>query len=300
MKLVSRRLVRHAHSLAKEISARAVLVHADAIEADEDLRELLRTVDFRTILITRSKTDPTTLQSDMRTWITVPNVHMTRTGQVKVALLICLAKGFLQHGDRVVCLSGLDGSSIIDMLMVLNLGTEPELFGASNALDLTGSAIPEVFERVLTLASQLAAEGREGRPVGSIFVVGDSDRVLAQARSLILNPFRGYPEDERNILDPTLEETLKQFSAIDGAFIVRDDGVVLSAGVQLVPAVQAPSLPKGLGTRHAAAAAITASTDAIAVTISESTGTVTVFKSGEMMANIHKPTHAASSLAEGD
>jgi DNA integrity scanning protein DisA with diadenylate cyclase activity len=214
---------------------------------------------------------------------------MTRTGQVKVALLICMAKGILQRGDRVVCLSGIDGSSVIDMLMVLNLGDEPELFAASDALSLTGNVAPEVFERLLALASQLAVEGREGRAVGAIFVVGDSDRVLAQSRSLILNPFRGYPERERNVLDPALEETLKELSAIDGAFVVRDDGVVLAAGVQLIPAVQGPPLRNGLGTRHAAAAAITASTDAMAIAISESTGMVTIFKSGQMIADIHKP-----------
>ena len=78
---------------------------------------------------------------------------------------------------------------------------------------------PAVFERLLTLASELGLEGREGRPVGTLFVVGDSDRVLAQSHQLVINPFHGYPEAERNILDPRLEETIKEFSAIDGAFV---------------------------------------------------------------------------------
>jgi len=291
MRAVSRRLVQHAHALAREISARAVVVNADAIEADEDLRQLLRTVDYRTILISRSVPAAVATDDGRRMWVVVPNVRMTRTGQVKVAVLICLAKGILDHGDRVVCLSGIDGSGIIDMLMVLNLGSEAELFTSSDALNLCGSVNPEVFERVLTLSSQLAVEGREGRPVGGIFVVGDSDHVLAQSRSLILNPFHGYSEDDRNILDPRMEETLKQFSAIDGAFVVRDDGVVLGAGVHLTPTAQGATLPNGLGTRHAAAAAITASTNAVAVAISESTGMVSVFRAGQMVADIHKPSN---------
>ncbi|MBI2479055.1 MAG: DNA integrity scanning protein DisA nucleotide-binding domain protein [Planctomycetia bacterium] len=290
MRAVSRRLVQHAHALAREISAGAVVVNADAIEADEDLRQLLRTVDYRTILISRSV--PAVATDDgHRMWVVVPNVRMTRTGQVKVAVLICLAKGILDQGDRVVCLSGIDGSGIIDMLMVLNLGSEAELFTSPDALNLCGSVNPEVFERVLTLSSQLAVEGREGRPVGGIFVVGDSEHVLAQSRSLILNPLHGYSEDERNILDPRMEETLKQFSAIDGAFVVRDDGVVLGAGVHLTPSAQGATLPSGLGTRHAAAAAITASTNAVAVAISESTGMVSVFRAGQMVADIHKPSN---------
>ena len=291
MRAVSRRLVQHAHALAREISARAVVVNADAIEADEDLRQLLRTVDCRTILISRSVPAAVATDDGRRMWVVVPNVRMTRTGQVKVAVLICLAKGILDQGDRVVCLSGIDGSGIIDMLMVLNLSSEAELFTSSDALNLCGSVNPEVFERVLTLSSQLAVEGREGRPVGAIFVVGDSDHVLTQSRSLILNPFHGYSEDDRNILDPRMEETLKQFSAIDGAFVVRDDGVVLGAGVHLTPAAQGATLPSGLGTRHAAAAAITASTNAVAVAISESTGMVSVFRAGQMVADIHKPSN---------
>ena len=116
---------------------------------------------------------------------------------------------------------------------------------------------------MLTLAGELGVEGREGRPVGTLFVIGDSDRVLAQSHQLVINPFHGYPENERNILDPRLEETIKEFSAIDGAFIVRGDGVILAAGRYLAPRGKLdPPLPHGLGTRHEAAASITAMSQA--------------------------------------
>jgi DNA integrity scanning protein DisA with diadenylate cyclase activity len=291
---VSRNIVQHAHLLAQEVDARAVVVYADAMEKDEELRQLLQTVRFPTIMVTRTKKAELSARGCQAcTWVTVPNVHMTRAGQVKVALLVCLAKGVLQRGDRVVCLTGIDGSNAIDTLMILNLGTEPELFSTLDTLAIGSDVLPEVFERTLTLAAQLGVEGREGRPVGAIFVMGDSEHVLAQSRSLVLNPFRGYPEADRNILDPALEETVKEFSAIDGAFVVRGDGVVLTAGAQLLPTVVASALPKGLGTRHAAAAAITASTKAVAITISQSTGTVSVFKSGQMLTDIHKPTNGS-------
>jgi DNA integrity scanning protein DisA with diadenylate cyclase activity len=45
---------------------------------------------------------------------------------------------------------------------------------------------------VLTLTTQLAVEGREGHPVGALFVLGDSDRVVAQSRQLVLNPFHAF------------------------------------------------------------------------------------------------------------
>jgi hypothetical protein len=291
MKPVSRHMVRHATALAREIDASAVLVLADAIESDDELGQLVESVNFRTILISRSQDTPPIGKLSHCEWITVPDVHMTRTGQVKVALLVSLAKGLLQHGDHVVCLTGIDGSSSIDTCLVLHLGSEPELLSATDGVNLGGDVAPAVFERTLTVAAQLAVEGREGRPVGAIFVVGDSDQVLAQSRLLVLNPFHGYPESERNILDPSVEDTVKEFAAIDGAFIVRGDGVVLTAGSQLVPTAPPPQLPKGLGTRHAATAAITASTDAVGIVVSQSTGTVTVFKAGQMITDIHKPAN---------
>ena len=287
MEITSRHLVRHAQQLAREISARAVMVYADALCHDEELRQVLQAVDFPAILITRSRQDEEVECFGKHAWVTVPDVRMTRAGQVKAALLVCLARGLLQRGDRVICLTGADSARSLDTLLVLHLGSEPELFSLLDAVALGGDVAPAVFERTLTLATQLAVEGREGRPVGTLFVLGDSDRVLAQSRSLVLNPFHGYPEAERSILDPALGETIKEFSALDGAFVVRGDGVVLTAGTQLVPAVQV-SLPGGLGTRHAAAAAITASTDAVAVCVSQSTGTVSVFKSGQLVTDLDR------------
>jgi hypothetical protein len=289
MKAVTREIVRHAHQLAHEVGAQAVLIYADAIAGDEELVQLLHTVDYRTILVSRSREPRPTLPWDDCVWATVPAVPMTRPGQVKMALLNCLAKGVLRPGDRVVCLSGPDGSGAIDTFSVLDLGTEPALFALVGGGALGGQVRFDVLERCLTLATQLAVEGREGRPVGLLFAVGDSDSVLAQSRGLVLNPFRGYAEAERNILDPALEETIKEFAALDGAFVIRGDGVVLSAGVQLLPQVPPAPLAKGLGTRHAAGAGITASTRGVAIVVSQSTGTVAVFQGGRLVTEIHRP-----------
>jgi len=290
---VSRSLFRQAQVLSREVGASAILVLADVIQSDGELRNLIETADFRAILISRNRNLPAACGSLLphTEWITVPDVHMTRMGQVKVALLVSLAKGLLTRRDRVVCLTGVDGTHSIDTCLVLNLETEPELFSAADTVLLSKGVSPAVFERTLMLASQLATEGREGRPVGALFVIGDSKTVLAQSRPLVLNPFHGYPESERNILDPNVEETIKEFSAIDGAFIVRGDGVVLASGMQLVPVAAGQQLPNGLGTRHAAACAITASSGAVAIVISQSTGTISIFKSGDLVTDIHRPTN---------
>ncbi len=286
MEQVSRHLVQHAHQLAREIQARAVVVYADAVLADDSLRQMLLAVDFPAVLVTRARQAPPGLES--LPWVSVPAVHMTRAGQVKAALLVCLARGLLSRGDRVICLTGVDGSDALDTLLVIHLGAEPELFSLFGPAGFTGDVAPAVFERTLTLATQLASEGREGRPLGALFVLGDHEAVLAQSRPLVLNPFQGHPESVRNILDPALGETVKEFAALDGAFLVRGDGVVLTAGTQLLPAAPPAELAGGLGTRHAAAAGITAATRALAVCVSQSTGIVTVFKAGRPVTDIHR------------
>ncbi len=291
MKLLTRSLVRHGHAIAREVGARVVLLYADVVEEDADLADLIQDVDFRVILISRrSHFRAPEGWADLCAVVRVPNIPMTRAGQVKLAVLVAGAEGLLRSGDRVLCLTGLDGSGTIDTVFVLDLGREVEMFAGSAAEVLPSDVAPAVFERMLTLASELGLEGREGRPVGTIFILGDSDRVMAQSRQLVINPFFGYDETERNVLDPRMEETIKEFSAIDGAFLIRGDGVLLSAGRYLNAGGEPKeTLPQGLGARHEAAAAITAITEAIALSVSQSTGTISVFKGGRLVTDIPKP-----------
>jgi diadenylate cyclase len=283
MQNVSRPVLEYAQQLARRVSARALLVYADAVGRDDELARLLQGVDFPAVLITHAKGARVPPGLGPQTWVTVPEAATTRAAHFKSALLVSVARGVLQRGDRVVFVGGAARSGELDSAFVFDVGNLPDLFSLEDAAAFAGDVAPEVFERVLTLATQLSAEGREGRPVGTLFVVGDSERVLLQSRSLVLNPFHGHPEAVRNVLDPAVEETVKEFAALDGAFVVRDDGT------QLVPSDPHPPLPGGLGTRHAAAAGITASTGALAVCVSQSTGAVTVFKSGQIVTSLQRP-----------
>jgi DNA integrity scanning protein DisA with diadenylate cyclase activity len=83
---------------------------------------------------------------------------------------------------------------------------------------------------------------------------------------------------------------VKEIAQIDGAFVIRHDGVILCAGRYLDVPAKGIQLPKGLGTRHLAAAAISKSTEAIAITVSSSTRTVRIFRKGKiaMQSNPHR------------
>ena len=66
-------------------------------------------------------------------------------------------------------------------------------------------------------------------------------------------------------------------------FIVREDGVVISAGRYLnFDEDQELDLPLGLGARHMAAAGISRDTQAIAIVVSQTSGSVRVFRHGKV------------------
>ncbi|MFA4015190.1 MAG: hypothetical protein RUDDFDWM_000268 [Candidatus Fervidibacterota bacterium] len=228
------------------------------------------------------------IRSKFAKFVDLPSINLTRLGQIKVAVLLALAKGLIDADDTLICLTGQPKSLHLDTLMLISVKDEFELF--TPGIELLGEDIkPEVFEQLVEIAIQLAVEGREGRPVGTMFVIGDYENVKGYVTQLVLNPFAGYDESIRNVLNPQLTETIKEFSSIDGAFIVRGDGVIESAGAYIQPGVLKVEVPMGLGARHVAAASITAVTKATAITVSASTGTVRIFKGGRIVMEIERP-----------
>lgn len=143
----------------------------------------------------------------------------------------------------------------------------------------------ETLKQIIFLAVEIAREGREGRRVGTLFTVGDVQGVLKRSRGLILDPLAGHPEEMKSIFDHNMRETVKELSVLDGAFVVREDGVVVSACRYLNASSRGVRLPLGLGTRHMAAASITKATKAVAVVTSESS-MVRVFDDGEIITEI--------------
>jgi diadenylate cyclase len=142
------------------------------------------------------------------------------------------------------------------------------------------------LEAIVQLAVELAREGREGRKIGTLFVIGDIDNVLARSRPLLLDPLYGHPSDLLHVERPDFRETVKELAQLDGGFLVSDDGTFVSAGRYIDVDVSAPTnfLP-GLGTRHAAAASVTRETTATAIAVSQSS-IVRVFAGGEIRAEI--------------
>jgi diadenylate cyclase len=134
---------------------------------------------------------------------------------------------------------------------------------ASNTTATTLTAVTD-------LAIEIAREGREGRKIGTLFTVGAEAAVLQHSRCLILDPLAGHPAKHRQIEDPDMRETIKELAQLDGGFIISGTGVALSGCRYFESTLPQSQQPLGLGTRHIAAASISAATGAVAIVVSES------------------------------
>ena len=202
------------------------------------------------------------------------------------ALLASVGRELLAPGASVVALySGFEEGQL-DSVSYIHL---EEHLGRLTARDLQRivTHVPlETVKTVVDLAIEIGREGREGKPVGTLFVVGDTRRVMQFIHPAGFDPVKGYSRKERSLRDSRVREAVKEIAPLDGAFIVSADGIVEKA-CQLIDAAHANlTLSKGLGSRHWAAAAISKVTSAIAVVVSQSNGTVRIFQHGEVILRI--------------
>ncbi len=144
---------------------------------------------------------------------------------------------------------------------------------------------PEILESLIELSVEIAREGREGRRIGTLFTLGDEQTVLARSRLLILDPLAGHPQSARHVSDRNLRGTIKELAQLDGAFVVSHDGFVLSACRYLDAVASQVEMPLGLGSRHIAAANMSAVTNAVGIVVSES-AVVRLFCHGKLVGEI--------------
>ena len=279
---VNRLMFREAERVAQGADCGAIMVFGDTFIGGIQPGTLRS--ELKTILVTRTALEPSEDEKEFTETIQVRSFSNQRLAQLRSAMLVALTRGVVKFSDRICCVGGITGSNQFDTLVVVDIEREFQTLLTGSTADLLPEDVkPEVLERVIAVATELAVEGREGRPVGCLFVVGGTEKVQTMTKPLVLNPFYGYKEEERNILNPFMDETVKEFSSIDGAFVIRGDGVVEAAGSLIQATDSNHSLPSGLGSRHAAAAAISVAANCISIVVSSSTGQVTLFRRGVMV-----------------
>lgn len=283
----NRALIDGAVVVARESAASAVILAGWLPEERRYLENQL--ADIRVISAGPGGADTPPLRDSEA--LVLPQVRLRRRGRAKVALLEGLAAGLLHPGERVVVISGdsASGCCELDTIAVVDLSDTDDFIDAQESAPLEllrEAADPATFDAVLTLCVEIGHEGREGKPVGLLITLGGEEQVLERSHPLVLNPFEGHPEASRSILSPSARRALLEFSGMDGAFVLRSDGVIVAGGRYLRDVGPEASVPSGLGTRHRAAAGITATTRCIAFCVSESTGDARVFGGGRLLMTI--------------
>ena len=140
-----------------------------------------------------------------------------------------------------------------------------------------------VLEKILNIAQEIKNEGREGKTIGTMFIIGDELELQPYLRPLVLNPFYGYPEEMRDLLNIDLSETIKEYAQLDGAFIISNKGIVISAGTYVDVNTDNVKKYYGWGTKHLTAASITQKTKSVVVLLSESGNVIKIFKNGKLI-----------------
>jgi len=206
--------------------------------------------------------------------------------QLTQALLESVADEVLAPSANVVAIySGFEPDSI-DSISFIRLDEHLGRLTARDLRQIETSVPLDTLKAVVDLAVEIGREGREGKPVGTMFVVGDTRRVVAHSHPAGFDAVKGHSRNERDVHDPRVRESIKEVAQLDGAFIITPEGIVEKA-CQIVNAPhENVTLSKGLGSRHWAAAAISKGTSAIAIVVSQSTGTVRIFKNGEVILRV--------------
>lgn len=273
-----------ARKVADDTEAVAVVMLAEVPYNFAEIRDSLKKTR---LIVTSDKSDvQQAAKEDEVAVVPLQGEPQTRQYQVSQALLEAISDELLRSGDAVVAVYAGFDKETLDTLTYIRLGEHLTSL-TSRDLQLLETQVPlETLRQVTDIAIEIGREGREGQPVGALFVVGQHRKVLEFSHEQIHDPFRGYARKERLIRSPRVRESVKELAQIDGAFVVSADGVMVSAGRILDAPASGVTLSKGLGARHWAAAAISKVTKAISIAVSQSTGTVRIFQNGHVVLRI--------------
>src|SRR4051794_38650466 len=190
-------LLRAARDIAEEMPADAVLL---LTETNLDWEAVLDILPAEKLLIAPTEqalTHKLALMPELTVLDTDPGPTPTQE-RMSLALLEAVAQEKLRTGAHVVALYngiGAEGGrpEPVDSLSLIHLSEHLERLSAQDLRKLDTHVPLETLRAVVDLATEIGREGRESKPVGTMFIVGDTKKVLAMSRPLNFNPFRGYP-----------------------------------------------------------------------------------------------------------
>ena len=277
-------LIESARLLADQQKATAVVLLA---ELSYNFSEIQKTLGPVPLIVASDVEDVIeAAEKDDVNYVALLEEPETRQMQLVQALLEALADELLKTGDTIISLYAAFEHKQLDTLSIMPLAEHLTRLTSRDLQRLETTVPLETLRLVVNLAVDIGKEGREGKPVGSLFVVGNHRKVLAQSHEQVHDPFKGYAKKERSIRSARVRESVKELAQLDGAFVISADGHCEASCRILDAPAEGLTISKGLGARHWAAAAISKTTSAIAIAVSESTGTVRIFKDGMVVLRI--------------
>lgn len=182
---IQEEIVSAASDLAKKVDADALLALTEAGDTYDMLVD--RAGDIVVIALTPNEETYERLSERSGAKIIDLTVRAdTRIGQVRHAVWRGLNSGLLSPGDLVVCLTGevgaTRGSDTISVYLISE--AESTLAGVIESDPLMNATVE--------ISTELGQKGRKGEPLGTAFMLGDSEKVMNQSHQLGLNPFKGH------------------------------------------------------------------------------------------------------------
>jgi DNA integrity scanning protein DisA with diadenylate cyclase activity len=278
--------------LAKIIDADALLILLDGPTDWAKLRQSIPYGPLKVIVAADHESDLEGASDEHLIPLVLNKEKSPLLERLQHSLLEAVADEILKNNcDVVAAYSGFEKNQV-DSLSIIRLDDRMRRLTSRDLQQLESSVPLKHLKVVIDLAVQIGREGREGKKVGTLFVVGDTRKVLQHCQDSGFDPLKGYPRKQRTLHDPKIREDIKEIALMDGAFIVSADGFVEKSR-QIIEVTHSDlTLSKGLGSRHWAGAAISQKTKAVAIVVSQSSGTVRLFQNGELVLRIEPMDHA--------
>ncbi|MGN6544360.1 MAG: DNA integrity scanning protein DisA nucleotide-binding domain protein [Aureliella sp.] len=281
-----------AGALVAEAHADAILVLLDGSADWLKLRQAIPAAVTKVIVATDSETDLAGATEAGLIPLPLNKEKSPLLERLQHALLEAVADEILKSNcDVIAVYSGFEHQKL-DSISLIRLDDRMRRLTSRDLQRLESSVPLKSLKVMIDLATQIGREGREGKKVGTMFVIGDTRRVLTHCKDSGFDPLKGYHRKMRNLFDPRVREDIKEIAQMDGAFVVSPDGIVEKSR-QIIEVKHADlTLSKGLGARHWAGAAISQITKAVAIVVSQSSGTVRLFQNGELVLRIEPMNYA--------
>lgn len=267
------RIIQMAADIAKEISVSAIIIMSSdqPQKIDTDIPVLIASPSLLTLPLIGTENDSAKRLQAFSKTIYYKATKGSR--QIVDTSALAFINNLIDEGQIMGIVSLYDTIAIV----IHELEDNPviqELKACTERVNL------DVLKAVLKIAMDLGSSGREGKSVGTAFIIADTEEVMHRSHQLVLNPFAGHPIEECSVLEPLNWETVKEFAQLDGMFVLDEGGTIHASGRYLDVDAREVDIMKGLGGRHASAAAITRDTEAVAVTVSESDGMIRLYRDG--------------------